>query len=89
MITADDINRAFNDLEKAFDALAEAEEKRQGMEEDLAEYKEGSGKALAIKKRIADMGPKIRELQRDYRKAAMKADRVRLLVDIQKTANGG
>lgn len=88
MITVDDVNKAFDDLEQAFQELAKIEDKQQELAADLAEYKDGSRKADQIKKRLQELQPKIAEAQRAYRLAGMRADRVRLLLDVQKTSMG-
>jgi hypothetical protein len=56
--------------------------------QDLVEYKDGSRKADQSKKRIEELRPKITESQRAYRLAAMRVDRVRLLLDVEKNARG-
>jgi hypothetical protein len=88
MITEEDVNEAFDNLEKAFQELANIEDKQQELAADLSEYKDGSRKADQIKKRLQEMQPKITEAQRAYRLAGMRADRIRLLLDVAKTARG-
>ena len=88
MITSDDVNQAFDNLEKAFQDLAKIENKQQTLAQDLAEYKDGSRKADQVKKHLQDMQPKMSEAQRAYRLAAMRADRIRLLLDVAKTSMG-
>jgi hypothetical protein len=88
MITEDDVNQAFDDLEKAFEKLAEIEDKQQKIAIDLADFKDGSRKADQLKKRLQDMQPKATDAQRAFRLAGMRADRIKLLLDVQKTAMG-
>jgi hypothetical protein len=88
MISEDDVIKAFDNLENAFQELAKIEDKQQELAADLAEYKDGSRKADQSKKRLQEMQPKMAEAQRNYRLAGMRADRVRLLLDVQKTAMG-
>ncbi len=88
MISEGDVNQAFDDLEKAFQELAKIEDKQQELAQDLAEYKDGSRKADQIKKRLQEMQPKATEASRAFRLAGMKADRIRLLLDVQKTSMG-
>lgn len=87
-ITEKDVNEAFDRLENAFCELAKIEDKQQEIAADLAEFKDGSRKADLLKKRLQDLQPKMTEAQRTYRLAGMKADRIRLLLDVAKTANG-
>lgn len=88
MITEDDVDGAFDALEAAFTQLAEIEDKQAEYVADLAEYKDGSRKADQLKKRIQDLQPKITAAQRAYRLAGMRADRIRLLLNVQMTAMG-
>ena len=88
MISEDDVNKAFDNLEKAFQELVKIEDKQQELAADLAEYKDGSRKADQVKKRLQELQPKMSEAQRAYRLAGMRADRIRLLLDVQKTALG-
>ena len=88
MISEKDVNLAFDALENNFQELAKLEDKMMEYNQDLAEFKEGSRKADQIKKRIEELRPKITEAQRAYRLAAMRTDRVRLLLDVAKTAMG-
>jgi ATPase subunit of ABC transporter with duplicated ATPase domains len=88
MISADDVNKAFDALESAFTELAKIEDKQQEIATDLAEFKDGSRKADQLKKKLQDLQPKMAEAQRAYRLAGMRADRVRLLLDVAKTSMG-
>jgi hypothetical protein len=88
MISEQDITEAFDNLENAFLALAKIEDKQQELAADLTEYKDGSRKADQIKKRLQELQPKMTEASRAYRLAGMRADRVRLLLDVQKTSMG-
>ena len=88
MISEKDVNLAFAALEESFQELAKLEDKMIEYNQDLSEFKEGSRKADQIKKRIEELRPKITEAQRAYRLAAMRADRVRLLLDVYKTSLG-
>ena len=88
MITEKDVDNAFDALEDAFKELAAIEDKQQETAADLAEFKEGSRKAELLKKRLQEMQPKIAAAQRKYRLAGMRADRIRLLLDVAKTAMG-
>ncbi len=87
-ITADNVNAAFDNLENAFSELAKIEDKQQEIATDLAEFKDGSRKADQLKKKLQELQPKMAEAQRAYRLAGMRADRVRLLLDVQKTSMG-
>ena len=88
MITEEMVNSAFDALEEAFQTLAEIEDKREEIALDLSEFKEGSRKADQLKKKLQDMQPKMMDAQRAYRLAGMRADRIRLLLDVQKTSMG-
>jgi uncharacterized coiled-coil DUF342 family protein len=88
MIGEKEVNAAFDTLENSFQELAKLEDKMLEYNQDLGEFKEGSRKADQIKKKIEELRPKITEAQRAYRMAGMRADRVRLLLDIAKTAMG-
>jgi cell shape-determining protein MreC len=88
MITSENVNEAFDNLEKAFQDLAKIEDKQQTLAQDLAEYKDGSRKADQIKKHLQELQPKMSEAQRAYRLAGMRADRIRLLLDVEKNARG-
>ncbi len=87
-ISVDDVNAAFDALENAFQDLAKIEDKQQELAADLAEFKDGSRKADQIKKKLQDLQPKMAEAQRAYRLAGMRADRIRLLLDVAKTSMG-
>lgn len=89
MISADDVNQAFDNLEKAFQDLAKIEDKQTALAQDLAEYKDGSRKADQVKKHLQELQPKMSDAQRAYRMAGMRADRIRLLLDVAKTSMGG
>ena len=88
MIGEKEVNLAFDNLEESFQELAKLEDKMMEYNQDLSEFKEGSRKADQGKKRIEELRPKITEAQRAYRLAGMRADRVRLLLDVAKTAMG-
>jgi hypothetical protein len=88
MITETDVNEAYDAMEKAFSEHAKIEDKIQALAADLAEYKEGSRKADQIKKRLQELQPKFTEAQRAYKLAGMRADRVRVLLDVEKNAKG-
>jgi hypothetical protein len=87
-ITEVDVNTAFDNLENTFKKLAEIEDKQQELVSDLAEYKDGSRKADQIKKKLQEMHPKMQEAQRAFRLAGMRADRIKLLLDVEKNAKG-
>jgi septation ring formation regulator EzrA len=87
-ITADDVNEAFDNLEKAFHELAKIEDKQAECIESMNNFKEGSKAEVAAKARLAKLQPEITEAQRSFRLAGLKADRVRLLLDVQKTSMG-
>jgi uncharacterized protein YukE len=87
-ITADDVNKAYDELEKAFEGLAAQEDKMTKMTSDLAEYKPESRKAHDIQNRIKDMQPETAKMQRAYRRAGMKVDRVRALLEVEMIAAG-
>ena len=88
MISEKNVNEAFDALETSFQELAKLEDKMMEYNQDLSEFKEGSRKADQNKKRIEELRPKITEAQRAYRLAAMRADRIRLLLDVYKTSLG-
>lgn len=88
MITEKEVNDAFDALEKAFADLAAIEDKQSKILKSIENFKEGSEAAQAAQKRLRDLQPKNTEAQRAYRLAGMRADRVRLLLDVQKTAMG-
>lgn len=86
-ITEDDINKAFDNLEKAFCDLAKIEDKQNKLAEDLPALK-GSRKGDQIEKKLHGIQLEMVAAQRAYRLAGMRADRVRLLLDVAKTAMG-
>ena len=88
MIIDKDVNAAFDALEDAFSKLGNIEDKMTEYGQDLADFKDGSRKADQIKKRMQELQPKLTDAQRNFRLAAMRADRVRLLLDVAKTAMG-
>ncbi|MCK9569641.1 hypothetical protein M0R72_11930 [Candidatus Pacearchaeota archaeon] len=88
MITEKNVTEAFDDLENAFQELAKIEDKQQELAADLAEFKDGSRKADQIKKKLQELQPKMNDAQRAYRLAGMRADRIRLLLDVAKTSMG-
>ena len=88
MITEEMVNSAFDALEEAFQTLADIEDKQQEIALDLSEFKDGSRKAEQLKKKLQDMQPKITDAQRAFRLAGMRADRIRLLLDVAKTSMG-
>lgn len=88
MISEDDINAAYDNLESAYAELAKIEDKQTAIAEELAEFKEGSRKADLLRKRLQELQPKKNEAHRAYVLAGMKADRLRLLLDVAKTAKG-
>lgn len=87
-ITAKDVNGAFDNLEWAFDNLAAIEDKQAALTEDLQDFREGSRKADQIKKKLQELQPEMVKAQRAFRLAGIKADRIRLLLDVAKTARG-
>lgn len=87
-ITEKDVDEAFDNLEKAFTDLAKIEDKQQEIAADLAEFKDGSRKADQLKKKLQELQPKLAIAQRSYRLAGMRADRLRLLLDVAKTSMG-
>ena len=86
-ISEDDVIQAFDNLEKAFQDLAKIEDKQNKLAEDLPTLK-GSRKGDQIEKKLHDLQPEMAEAQRAYRLAGMRADRIRLLLDVAKTAMG-
>jgi cell shape-determining protein MreC len=88
MINEGDIIKAFDNLENAFKELAKIEDQQQALAADLQEYKEGSQKADGVKRKLQKLQPEMTAAQRAYRLAGMRADRIRLLLDVQKTAMG-
>lgn len=88
MITADDVNQAFNRLTSAFNELAAIEDEQTRLNKELSRYKDGCDEVLAAKKQLVDLQPKIVAGQRAYRLAGMECDRVRMLLDVEKTAMG-
>lgn len=88
MITEKDVNQAFDNLETAFNELAAIEDRQQELTQELSEYKDGSSKALEVSKKLQDLQPLIADAQRAYRLAGMKADRIRMLLDVAKTSMG-
>jgi hypothetical protein len=88
-ISEDDVNAAFDALESAFQELAKIEDKQQEIAADLAEFKDGSRKADQLKKKLQDLQPKMTAAQRAFRFAGMRADRVRLLLDVEKMRRAG
>ena len=87
-ITADNVNEAFDNLEKAFQALAKIEDKQAECIESMNNFKEGSKAEVAAKARLAKLQPELVAAQRAFRLAGMQADRIRLLLDVQKTSMG-
>jgi|GEM_PF-4040488 len=88
MITADDINGAFDALEDSFNKLAKLEDRQTELMADLAEYAEGSRKKEQCQKKIRDLQPTLVAAQRAFRLAGLRADRVRLLLHVEKTSMG-
>lgn len=87
-ITEQDVNEAFDELEYAFSNLAKIEDKQFALSGDLQDFREGSRKAEQLKKKLQDLQPEITKAQRTYRLAGMRADRIRLLLDVAKTSMG-
>jgi len=87
-ITEDDVNKAFEDLENAFLELAKVEDRQTALLDDLKEYAEGGRKAEHAKKKVQDLQPKLTAAQRAFRLAGMRADKIRMLLDVQKTSMG-
>ena len=87
-ITDEDVNSAFDSLESALNELAKVEDKQTALAADLQDFREGSRKAEQLKKKLQDLQPEITKAQRTYRLAGMRADRIRLLLDVAKTARG-
>ena len=81
------MNSAFDALENAFGELAEIEDRQQDLIRKM-EGLEGSRKGDQLKKRLQALQLEMAAAQRCYRLAGMRADRVRLLLDVQKTALG-
>ncbi len=88
MITVDDVNRAYDVLEGAFQALAKIEDKQTDCMNDMQEFKEGSTKAEKTKKRLENIKAELIIAQRNYRQAAMKVDKIRTLLEVQVSAMG-
>lgn len=88
MITAKDVNQAFDNLETAFNELAAIEDEKTRLTNELAEAKEGGMRALQIKQESQEVQRKNDAAFRAYKIAGMKADRIRMLLDVQKTAMG-
>jgi predicted nucleic acid-binding Zn-ribbon protein len=88
MITAEDVTKAFDDLEDSFNELAKLEDRQTALVADLQEYAEGSRKAEGAKKKVQDLQPKLTAAQRAFRLAGMRADKVRMMLDVEKTAMG-
>lgn len=78
------VNDAFDALERAFNALAEVEDKQESLSDLLSEYVPESRQAKHIKDQIQELRPKLIEAQRKYRLAAMRIDRTRMLLDVEK-----
>ncbi len=79
-----EVNDAFNALERAFKELAEVEDKQESLSDLLSEYVPESRQAKHIKDQIQELRPKLIEAQRKYRLAAMRIDRTRMLLDVEK-----
>lgn len=88
MIQTKDVNEAYDAFEASFDELAKIEDREQELVADLGEYKEGSRKAEDLNKKIKAIQPKKTDALRKYRKAGIKVDRIRLLLDCEKNAKG-
>jgi septation ring formation regulator EzrA len=87
-ITETDVNEAFDNLEKAFQALAKIEDKQAECIESMNNFKEGSKAEIAAKARMAKLQPELVAAQRAFRLAGIRADRIRMLLDVQKTSMG-
>jgi septation ring formation regulator EzrA len=87
-ITADRVNEAFDNLEKAFHALEKIEDKQAECIERMNDFKEGSKAEVAAKARLAKLQPELVAAQRAFRLAGMGAERLRLLLDVEKNAKG-
>jgi len=87
-ITADNVNEAFDDLEKAFHTLEKTEDKQAECIESMNNFKEGSKAEIAAKARLAKLQPELVAAQRAFRLAGIRADRIRMLLDVQKTSMG-
>lgn len=87
-ISAKDVDGAFDALEQAFNDLVKIEDKQTALTVDLQDFREGSKKADQIKKKLQDLQPEMMKAQRTYRLAGMRADRLRLLLDVAKTSMG-
>ena len=87
-ITADNVNEAFDDLEKAFHTLEKTEDKQAECIESMNNFKEGSKAEIAAKARMAKLQPELVAAQRAFRLAGIRADRIRMLLDVQKTSMG-
>jgi predicted CopG family antitoxin len=79
-----EVNDAFDALERAFKELAEVEDKQESLSDLLSEYVPESRQAKHIKDQIQELRPKLIEAQRKYRLAAMRIDRTRMLLDVEK-----
>jgi hypothetical protein len=88
MITEKDVNDAFDTLEETFKRLAPFEDKMNQYAEDLLDLKEGSRKSDQIKKKMIELKPKLNDATRAYRLAGMRADRLRMLLNVHLTALG-
>lgn len=88
MIQEKDVNDAFDALEKAFQDLAALEDKQSKIVRDMEQFKDGSQKKDELQRKLQKLQPEMTDLQRAYRLAGMRADRIRLLLDVQKTAMG-
>jgi hypothetical protein len=81
------VNDAFDAIEQAFFDLAAVEDKQESLADQLAEFVPESRQAKNIKEKLQDLRPELVEAQRKYRLAAMKVDRVRMLIDVEKLEN--
>ncbi len=79
MISADEINRAFDELEATFNELAEAEDKFTALRNKLEDYKPESEGAKTCRKKMKALEPNLTKLTRKYRLAGMRVDRVKTL----------
>ncbi len=87
-ITADNVNEAFDNLEKAFHDLEKVEDRQAKCIENANNAREGSKAEIDAKARMAKLQPELVAAQRAFRLAGIRTDRVRLLLDVQKTSMG-
>ena len=76
MITKEEIDAAYDALEAAFRALAEAEDRYSEIESELSSVRSGSPRALRLESELQAAAKARTEAARAWRLAGMRVDRL-------------